>query len=73
MTTTRKTSQNFGSGGCYKCQSCGKNTRATGRQDNEHVGLCVRCYDMGGDQNCVWDGTMTVDEFTSKWGEAPEA
>ena len=37
--------------GCYKCESCGRMTRATGRGDNEHVNLCADCYDEGGLEN----------------------
>jgi hypothetical protein len=64
--------QHFGEGGCYVCVSCGKKTRATGRGDNEHVRQCARCYDMGGDENAVQDGMMTVEEFVALWGQEPE-
>ena len=37
--------------GCYKCESCGRLTRSTGRGDNEHVNLCTDCYDEGGLEN----------------------
>lgn len=53
--------------GCYDCVICGKHTRATGRGDNEHVNLCVTCYDKAGDENAVSDGHMTREEFNAKW------
>ncbi len=39
--------------GVYTCQVCGKRTRATGRGDNEHVGLCADCYVRCMDENSV--------------------
>lgn len=42
--------------GCYKCNCCGRKTRATGNNDNEHVGLCYECYEMGGIENSISDG-----------------
>ena len=72
MSTTRKASQNFGTGGCYKCRICGKNTRSTGRGDNEMIEMCARCYDIGGDENAVSDGHMTVEEFKAIWGQEPD-
>ncbi len=57
--------------GCYTCSSCKKKTRATGRGDNEHAGLCAECYDRAGDENAVSDGLMTEQEFASRWGLTP--
>jgi len=50
-----------GAGGVFKCLSCGKNTRAT----NETLGLeiCPICYEIGGLQNGLSDGNITVAEF----------
>jgi len=41
--------------GVYTCGCCGRSTRATGRGDNEHVGLCAECYDLAGYSNAVSD------------------
>ncbi len=51
----RKQSSNFGRGGAYKCDCCKRATRATGRGDNEHVGLCAECYDLYGEENHLAD------------------
>lgn len=53
--------------GCYECKGCGKQTRSTGRGDNENVGLCATCYDKAGDENAVADGHMTQEEFDARW------
>jgi hypothetical protein len=53
--------------GCYTCKVCGKRTRSTGQGDNEHVRLCVNCYEKAGDENDVTDGYMTQEEFDQKW------
>lgn len=53
--------------GCYQCVSCKKMTRSVGNGDCEHIKLCVRCYDMAGDENAVSDGMMTQEEFNKKW------
>jgi hypothetical protein len=39
----------------YACRSCGRNTRSTGRGDNEGVRLCAECYDLAGEENCLSD------------------
>jgi hypothetical protein len=39
----------------YACRCCSRNTRATGNNDNEHVRLCVQCYDLGGEENHLSD------------------
>jgi len=41
--------------GCYRCQSCKRKTRATGRGDNENNNLCAECYDMAGIENEISD------------------
>lgn len=41
--------------GAYKCGCCGRMTRATGRNDNENIGLCAECYDLGGIENEISD------------------
>ena len=45
--------------GCYTCQSCKRQTRATGGNDNEHVGLCAECYEVAGIENQISDGDGT--------------
>lgn len=40
----------------YSCRVCDHRTRATGRGDNEHVRLCVNCFDLAGLENQVSDG-----------------
>lgn len=37
--------------GCYTCNCCGRKTRSTGNGDNEWVGLCEQCYEIGGIEN----------------------
>jgi DNA-directed RNA polymerase subunit RPC12/RpoP len=39
----------------YKCRTCGRNTRSTGRGDNELIRLCAECYDLGGEENSLAD------------------
>lgn len=39
----------------YACRCCKRNTRATGRGDNEHILLCAECYDLGGEENHLSD------------------
>jgi hypothetical protein len=41
--------------GCYTCYQCGRKTRATGQGDNEHVQLCVECYEIAGIENTISD------------------
>jgi hypothetical protein len=45
--------------GCYKCASCGRQTRSTGRGDNEGAGGCAECYDLGGIENLISDNGET--------------
>ena len=42
-------------GGVFSCAVCGRRTRATGRGDNEHVTLCVECFDLAGEFNSLSD------------------
>lgn len=42
--------------GMYVCACCKRNTRATGRGDNENVGICAQCYDLAGYENEIQDG-----------------
>lgn len=42
--------------GVYACRVCKRNTRSTGRGDNEHVRLCAECFDLSGIENAVLDG-----------------
>lgn len=41
--------------GVYACKCCKRNTRATGRGDNENVGLCAECFDLAGEENSLSD------------------
>ena len=51
-----------GAGGNFKCQECGKLTRATNETLN--IGnICPVCYEIGGLQNSLSDGAITVDDF----------
>ena len=47
----------------YTCRCCGRNTRSTGRGDNEHAKLCAECYDLAGEENSLSD---TGDFYASK-------
>lgn len=52
--------------GSYKCQSCGRLTRSTGRGDNEHSRLCAECYDLGGVENEISDNGETPELLKEK-------
>ena len=64
----------------YKCKCCGRLTRDTGRGDNELIGYCAQCYDLGGEVNHISDcGTFydspqnvlsMIDFIESKGGDA---
>lgn len=43
----------------YTCGCCGRQTRSTGRGDNEHARLCADCYDLGGVENEISDNGET--------------
>jgi hypothetical protein len=45
--------------GVYKCANCGRNTRSTGRGDNEINGTCAECFDLGGLENQMSDDGET--------------
>lgn len=45
--------------GVYACGVCSRQTRSTGRGDNEHVGLCEECYDIAGIENEISDNGST--------------
>lgn len=54
--TTAKNASHFARGsGVYKCRCCERQTRSTGRGDNENVGLCAECYDLAGEENSLSD------------------
>lgn len=53
---TRSKNSNFGTGGCFVCVMCGKQTRATGRGDHENVEMCAKCYDLAELENAHSDG-----------------
>jgi hypothetical protein len=51
-----RTSNRFTKGiGLYRCRCCGRQTRDTGRGDNELVGNCAECYDLAGEENSLSD------------------
>lgn len=60
-----KNASRFAKGsGVYQCQCCNRSTRATGRGDNENVGLCAECYDLAGYENSLQDGAeLTTNEL----------
>lgn len=39
----------------YACRCCGRNTRQTGRGDNDGVRLCAECYELSGFENQLSD------------------
>lgn len=39
----------------YNCTCCGRATRDTGRGDNELLGMCAECFDLGGEENHLSD------------------
>lgn len=39
----------------YQCRACKRNTRQTGRGDNDRVSLCAQCFDLGGEENHLSD------------------
>jgi hypothetical protein len=39
----------------YACRSCKRNTRSTGRGDNDGVRLCAECFDLCGEENSMND------------------
>jgi hypothetical protein len=56
----------FGTGGCYTCGDCKRQTRATGRGDNEHCGLCAECFDKASVENSMADNGETP-ELLAEW------
>lgn len=53
-----------GAGGVFACASCGQNTRAT--NETQGFEICPICYDVGGMENSLSDGNMTVAEFMER-------
>ena len=45
--------------GMYQCVSCKRNTRSTGRGDNENLRMCEECYDIAGIENQIADQGST--------------
>ena len=39
----------------YKCRCCKRQTRQTGRGDNDNVNICAECYDLAGEENHLSD------------------
>jgi hypothetical protein len=69
-----KTGNRFERGsGVYKCGSCGRGTRSTGHGDNEHLRLCVQCFELAGMDNELTDtGTVNVGAVQSYFAELAE-
>lgn len=80
--TAFKSSRFAKGSGVYTCNCCNRQTRSTGRGDNEHARLCAECYDLAGFDNQVSDegiGSLTPENLsdirtliatiTSKGGE----
>jgi hypothetical protein len=55
--------------GVYKCTCCGRNTRSTGRGDNENVQLCSECYELAGHDNELTDTGETSKETVRAYFE----
>ena len=52
--------------GMYACRCCNRNTRSTGRGDNENAKLCVECFELAGYENLLSDqGELSVDEAST--------
>jgi len=62
----KKTRNRFSAGGCYSCADCKRQTRSTGRGDNEHARLCAECYDKCGLENAMSDQGETP-ELLKEW------
>lgn len=45
----------------YTCRCCTRQTRQTGRGDNDNVDLCAECYDLAGWENQFMDGRQPDD------------
>lgn len=43
---------------CYACRCCKRQTRDTGRGDNEGVRLCVDCFEIAGMENGLSDSGL---------------
>lgn len=54
----------FGTGGCYACQNCGRQTRSTG-MENENNGTCYECHEYCGIQNSINDEGATPEKIAS--------
>lgn len=66
---TKKSTFKRGSG-CYTCRSCGRQTRATGRGDNEYTRTCAECYDLAGIENYFQDNGTDGEDAASYIAEA---
>ena len=49
--------------GCYRCEICGRNTRSTGRGDNEWNRSCAECFDLAGIENHISDNEVPNPEY----------
>jgi hypothetical protein len=55
MQAKRITNRFVRGSGVYTCNCCKRQTRSTGRGDNEYAGLCAECYDLAGEENTLSD------------------
>jgi hypothetical protein len=68
-----KMASKFKSGtGCFKCKSCGKETRETGR-DNASVRQCGLCHAKGECEIAILDNSDGTDQGTADWAKYREA
>ena len=58
--------------GCYPCRLCKRQTRSTGRGDNENCELCVECFDAAGLENTMSDEGETP-ELLAEWSALLDA
>ena len=52
--------------GVFKCATCARSTRSTGRGDNEHNGQCAECYDLAGETNSLSDNGELYDDVAAR-------
>ena len=63
MTTANRFQKGSGQ---YPCHCCGRQTRSTGRGDNEHNRACAECYDLSGIENSINDNGPSPELLAEK-------
>lgn len=58
---TRPANQFLRGQSVYTCRCCSRQTRQTGRGDNDGIELCAECYDLSGWENQFMDGRQPDD------------